>query len=167
MLRSFEPGVKKWVGFPRPSRQFFESGFAALQIFIDFGPMREVVSDPAVSLRQRQRRIGLNDALRRLALKELIDNRLERYATAGEVITAPRCSMNSWSTASIKCSFARRDFCRRRCISKSTFRAVSARANRFTQSRPQAGGRPGILQDDAASGICSGPPRYGGVTRWS
>jgi hypothetical protein len=57
--------------------------------------MREVVSDPAVSLRQRQRRIGLNDALRRLALKELIDNRLERYATAGEVITAPRCSMNS------------------------------------------------------------------------
>jgi len=88
VLRCVQPGIEKRIGLSRRSGQFLESRFAALQVFIDVSAAREVVRDSAVHLQQRQRRISLNDALRRLALEELVDNRFERHTTPDEVVTA-------------------------------------------------------------------------------
>jgi hypothetical protein len=87
VLCCFQLGVEERIGLARRSREFVESRFAALQIFIDLSSMREVVGDPTVYLQQRQRRISLDNAFRRLSLKELVDHRFERYTAPDEVVT--------------------------------------------------------------------------------
>jgi hypothetical protein len=50
-LRRFQFCVEKWVGLTCRSCKFFESHFTAVQIFIDFNSMREVIRDSAVNCR--------------------------------------------------------------------------------------------------------------------